>query len=206
LSLRLSTNQLLAALAGVRTLTTVIQEETPLGPTDAALVEVAIRDLAPEPDWPYWLFALAPAQGRAVEVLETWLDSDQLEDEAREYITMILGQVLERGAGTPLTEQRFEQLVADAFGRTVETVGGDACGRGVGSRSRPWLGGIDGRRCASVLGAGGRPRTAGSGVAKGGDLRHLGHRLAVHAVEEPQASSVGHAGRAGPDHDGGGAV
>ena len=121
MSLRLSTSQLLAALAGVRTLATVMQEETPLGPTDAALVEVAIRDLAPAPDWPYWLFALAPAQARAVEVIETWLDySDQLDDEARDYLTVILGQVLERGAGTPMTEQRFEQLVADAFGRTVE--------------------------------------------------------------------------------------
>lgn len=120
MSLRLSTNHLLAALDGVRTLATVMQEETPLGPTDAALVEVAIRDLAPAPDWPYWLFALAAAQSRAVDVIETWLDSDQLEDEARDYLTVILGQVLERGAGTPLTEQRFEQLVVDAFGRTVE--------------------------------------------------------------------------------------
>jgi hypothetical protein len=41
---RLVTDRLLAAKAGVRMLVAVLQEQTPLGPTDADLVEVALRD------------------------------------------------------------------------------------------------------------------------------------------------------------------
>jgi hypothetical protein len=40
-----------------RVLMAVMQEETPLGPTDPALVEVAVCDLASPADWSYWFLA-----------------------------------------------------------------------------------------------------------------------------------------------------
>lgn len=61
MQVRLETDRLLAAMAGLRRLTAVMQERTPLGPTDGALVEVAIRDLAPPAEWPYRLLVLAAA-------------------------------------------------------------------------------------------------------------------------------------------------
>ena len=129
MSLTLSTDRLLAAMAGVRTLVTVMQEETPVGPTDAALVEVAIRDLVPTQDWPYWLLALTTAQNRAVGVIEAWLDSGQLDPDASDHLATILEQVLARGAGTELNEQRLQELVHDAFGRTldIDELVGPAC-------------------------------------------------------------------------------
>ena len=120
MSLMLVTHRLLAAKDGVRALTAVMQEETPLGPTDPALVEVAIRDLAPPADWPYWLLVLEAAQNRTIGAVEAWLDSGQLEEEATAYLLELLEQVLERGAGTELTMERFEELAVNTVGRTVD--------------------------------------------------------------------------------------
>jgi hypothetical protein len=53
----LTAHCLLAAKDGVRVLMAVMQEETPLGPTDPALVEVAVCDLASPADWSYWFLA-----------------------------------------------------------------------------------------------------------------------------------------------------
>jgi hypothetical protein len=97
-----------------------MQEETPLGPTDPALVEVAIRDLASPADWPYWLLVLEAAQSRTVGAVEAWLDSGQLEEAATEYLLELLEEVLERGSGAELTMERFEELAVDAFSRTVD--------------------------------------------------------------------------------------
>lgn len=129
MSLTLSADRLLAALAGVRTLANVMQEETPIGPTDPSLVEVAIRDLAPAQDWPYWLLALTTAQNRTIGVIEGWLDSGKLGQEACDELAALLEQVLARGAGTELNEQRFQELVLDAFSRTldIEELVGPAC-------------------------------------------------------------------------------
>jgi hypothetical protein len=116
----LMTHRLLAAKDGLRALTAVMQEETPLGPTDPARVEVAIRNLASPADWPYWLLVLEAAQNRTVGAVEAWLDSGQLEEAATEYLLELLEEVLERGAGTELTIERFEELAVDAVGRTVD--------------------------------------------------------------------------------------
>jgi hypothetical protein len=117
---RLVTDRLLAGKAGVRMLVAVLQEQTPLGPTDADLVEVALRDLAPPADWPYWLLVLEAAQNRAVGAVEAWLDSGELEEDPTDYLLELLEQVLERGAGSLLTMERFEALAVDAFGRVVD--------------------------------------------------------------------------------------
>jgi hypothetical protein len=116
----LMTHRLLAAKGGLRALTAVMQEETPLGPTDPAIVEVAVRDLASPADWPYWLLVLEAAQSRTVGAVEAWLDSGQLEEAATEYLLELLEEVLERGAGTELTIERFEEPAVDAVGRTVD--------------------------------------------------------------------------------------
>jgi hypothetical protein len=116
----LMTHRLLAAKGGLRALTAVMQEETPLGPTDPAIVEVAVRDLASPADWPYWLLVLEAAQSRTVGAVEAWLDSGQLEEAATEYLLELLEEVLERGAGTELTMERFEEPAVDAVGRTVD--------------------------------------------------------------------------------------
>jgi hypothetical protein len=116
----LTTHRLLAARDGVRALTAVMQEEAPLGPTDPALVEVAIRELASPADWPYWFLVLEAAQSRTVGAVEAWLDSGQLEAAATDYLLELLEEVLERGAGTDLTLERFEELAVDAVGRTVD--------------------------------------------------------------------------------------
>jgi hypothetical protein len=116
----LMTHRLLAAKEGVRALTAVMQQETPLGPTDPTLVEGAIRDLAPAADWPYWLLVLEAAQSRTVGTVEAWLDSGQLEEPATDYLLELLEKVLERGAGTELTLERFEELTVDAVGRPVD--------------------------------------------------------------------------------------
>jgi hypothetical protein len=120
MSLRLATHRLLAAKDGLRALTALMQEETPLGPTDPALVKVAIRYLAPPADWPSWLLVLEAAQRRTVEAVEAWLDSGQLEEAATDYLLELLEEVLERGAGIELTMERFEKLAVDAVGRTVD--------------------------------------------------------------------------------------
>jgi hypothetical protein len=129
MSLMLVTYRLLAAMDGVRTLTAVMSEQTPLGPVDRALVEVAIRDLAPPADWPYWLLVLEAAQSRAVGAVEAWLDSGQLDGEATDYLLELLEQVLERGAGTELTTERFEELAGDTVARMVDVdeLVGPAC-------------------------------------------------------------------------------
>jgi hypothetical protein len=118
--MRLMTHRLLAAKDGLRALAAVMQEETPLGPTDPALVEVAVRDLASPADWPYWLLVLEAAQSRTVGAVEAWLDSGQLGEAATEYLLELLEEVLERGAGTELTIERFGELAVDAVGRTVD--------------------------------------------------------------------------------------
>ena len=121
MSLQLSTDRLLAAVDGVRMLATVMHEEAPVGPTDAALVEVAIRELAPQQEWPYWLLVLTAAQNRTVGVIEAWLDSGQIEQQTCDYLLAMLEQLLAQGGGAQLNEQRFQELVADTFSRTVDT-------------------------------------------------------------------------------------
>jgi hypothetical protein len=120
MSLRLVTHRLLAAMDGVRSLTAVMQGQTPLGPADPALVQLAIRTLAPPADWPYWLLVLEAAQSRAVGAVEAWLDSGQLDEEATDYLLERLAKVLERGAGTELTTQRFEERAGATVARTID--------------------------------------------------------------------------------------
>lgn len=116
----LTTARLLAAITGLRTLVVRMQEETPDAPTDPALVEIAIRDLAPEPDWPYWLLAIEAAQNRAVGIIEGCLDHPLCFDEARDCLTEMLAQVVERGAGAELTVPRFKQLADRAFNEPLD--------------------------------------------------------------------------------------
>jgi hypothetical protein len=52
--------------------------------------------------------------------VEAWLDSGELEEDATDYLLELLEQVLERGAGSPLTMERFEALAVDALGRAVD--------------------------------------------------------------------------------------
>ena len=117
MALTLTTENLLAARAGVRKLATRMQEQPPRDATD---VEAAIWDLAPAPEWPYWLLALTAAETRAVGVIEAWLDSNQLDDEEREYLTANLELALEQGAGREPNEEEFHELVAKAFGQPID--------------------------------------------------------------------------------------
>jgi hypothetical protein len=52
--------------------------------------------------------------------VEAWLDSGELDEDATDYLLELLEQVLERGAGSLLTMERFEALAVDAFGRVVD--------------------------------------------------------------------------------------
>ena len=75
--------------------------------------------MAPTPDWPYQIFALAATQGRAVKAIEAWLDSDQLDNEVPDYLTVNLDSLNRRmTTGFPARARTRDTSMRPCFERS----------------------------------------------------------------------------------------